>query len=392
MARESNRSPIGCGRRRLSAMRSGSYAARIRSRLGLALLVLLVPLVLAIAPARAGTGTVDSRASSLAEAVESIAIVVSDLDRSVRFFRDVLAFDFEAETEHSGIERERLEGVFGARMRVARLRLGKESIELIEYLAPRGRPLPQDSRSNDRWFQHIAIIVRDMDEAYAHLRRHGVEHASAGPQKLPEWNASAGGIEAFYFKDPDGHALEILEFPKGKGHAKWHREGTELFLGIDHTAIVVASTEASLRFYRDRLGLQVAGESENYGTEQEHLNNVFGARLRITSLAAPAGPGVELLEYLAPRDGRPAPLDARSNDLAGWQIRFTARAPLEPAAAPLLREYGFVSPGVVSLPDGAGPYRNAFLMRDPDGHAVKVMEAPPAERGAQEPERRGRSQ
>jgi len=52
-----------------------------------------------------------------------------------------------------------------------------------------------------------------------------------------------------------------------------------------------------MRFYRDTLGLRAARESENYGTEQEHLNNVFGARLRITGLRATDGPGIELLEY-----------------------------------------------------------------------------------------------
>ena len=61
-------------------------------------------------------------------------------------------------------------------MRVARLRLGEEVIELTEYLAPRGRPAPVDTRSNDRWFQHIAIIISDMEHAYAHLRAHDVEH------------------------------------------------------------------------------------------------------------------------------------------------------------------------------------------------------------------------
>jgi hypothetical protein len=44
--------------------------------------------------------------------------------------------------------------------------------------------------------------------------------------------------------------------------------------------------------------MRIAGESENYGPAQEHLNNVFGARLRITALRAFARPGVELLEYL----------------------------------------------------------------------------------------------
>jgi hypothetical protein len=58
-----------------------------------------------------------------------------------------------------------------------------------------------------------------------------------------------------------------------------------LFLDIDPTAIVVWDTDDSVKFHRDLLGMPVAGESESYGTEQEHLNNVFGARLRITAAA-----------------------------------------------------------------------------------------------------------
>ena len=234
-------------------------------------------------------------------------MTVADADRMTDFFTNVLSFEKLSDVEVAGEPDEHLEGVFGLRMRVVRLRLGGESIALIEYLAPRGRPAPADSRSNDRWFQHVAIIVSDMDRAYQWLRQHKVEHASSGPQLLPEWNKNAAGIRAFYFKDPDGDVLEILQFPPGKGDAKWHRPTDKLFLGVDHTAIVVSDTEASLRFYRDLLGFKVVGESENYGTEQEHLNNVFGAHLRITSLHAPAGPGVEFLEYLSPRDGRPVP-------------------------------------------------------------------------------------
>jgi hypothetical protein len=66
------------------------------------------------------------------------------------------------------------------------------------------------------------------------------------------------------------------------------------------------------------LGLKVVGEGENYGTEQEHLNNVFGARLRITTVRAASGPGIEFLEYLTPRDGRPMMADVRANDLVHW--------------------------------------------------------------------------
>src|SRR5438128_6328224 len=144
-------------------------------------------------------------------------------------------------------------------MRIARMKLGDETIELTEFLAPRGRPAPADARSNDHWFQHVAIIVSDMDRAYARLRQYKVQHASSGPQLLPEWNRNAGGIRAFYFRDPDQHPLEILWFPAGKGSAKWHAPTDRLFLGIDHTAIVITDTEASLRFYRDRLGMELAG-------------------------------------------------------------------------------------------------------------------------------------
>ena len=307
------------------------------------------------------------------ERVEAVGMTVSDMDRAVEFYSQILSFEKIADTEVAGEDYERLQGVFGLRMRVVRMRLGDEVIELTEYLAPKGRPLPADARSNDRWFQHIAIITSDMEKAYVWLRQNKVEHASSGPQRLPDWNKNAGGIKAFYFKDPDGHALEILQFPAGKGDAKWQERSDHLFLGIDHTAIVVGDTEASLKFYRDVLGLKVAGESENYGSEQEHLNNVFGAHLRITSLrAAGGGPGIEFLEYLAPRDGRPYPKDAHANDLLHWQTRLVIRHASESARVLLGQRFDFVSSGVVEVKDLG--FTRGFLVRDPDGHAVQFIE------------------
>src|SRR5216117_220480 len=153
----------------------------------------------------------------LVQGVDAIGITVSDMDRAVDFYSKVLTFEKVSDTEVAGENYEHLEGVFGLRMRVVRMRLGAEFIELTEYLTPKGRPIPVDTRSNDRWFQHIAIIVNDMDRAYQWLRQHQVQHASTGPQRLPDWNPNAGGIQAFYFKDPDGHSLEVLQFPHGKG-------------------------------------------------------------------------------------------------------------------------------------------------------------------------------
>ena len=104
-------------------------------------------------------------------------------------------------------------------------------------------------------------------------------------------------------------------------------------------------TERSLAFYRDRLGLQVAGTSENWGIEQERLSGVGGAHVRITTLRADNGPGIEFLQYLAPRDGRPIPADTRPDDLWAEQILMIA----EHSGAPNER------------------------LRDPDGHVIRIV-------------------
>jgi len=90
-------------------------------------------------------------------AVDVVGLTVSDMDRALSFYTDVLPFSKVSDVELSGRQYELLSGVFGARTRVVRLRLGTEEIELSEYLSPKGRPMPDDLRANDRVFQHIAI-------------------------------------------------------------------------------------------------------------------------------------------------------------------------------------------------------------------------------------------
>jgi catechol 2,3-dioxygenase-like lactoylglutathione lyase family enzyme len=302
-------------------------------------------------------------------AVVRVGMTVEDAERSAEFYSRVLDFRKVSDDELAGEEIERLYGVFGARCRVVRMRLGEEEIELTEFMTSRGRLVPRDSRSNDRWFQHVAIVTGDMDRAYARLREQRVRYASTGPQRLPDWNPGAGGIRAFYFHDPDDHVLEVISFPTGKGDPRWQGR-RELFAGIDHTAIVVEDTDKALAFYRDVLGMRVAGGGENFGTEQEHLNNVRGARLRITTLRAAAGPGVELLEYRAPRDGRAYPADARANDLFHWQTTVVADDAKGVLRRVLGRGYRAISE--IEAPPVGG---ERGLVRDADGHAVLVIQA-----------------
>src|SRR5215813_11777867 len=154
------------------------------------LLAALALLLLLGAPARAAR----------VEEVGCIGNTVSDLDRARDFYVRVLGFRADGEREEAGPELEQRTGVFAARSRTVRLVLGSECLELTEYLAQKGRPVPADSRSNDRDFQHVAIVVSDMDRDYARLHQARVEYASSGPQELPAWNPDAGGIKAFYFR------------------------------------------------------------------------------------------------------------------------------------------------------------------------------------------------
>ena len=294
--------------------------------------------------------------------VGAIGLTVADLPRALGFYTNVLPFQAVNESEIHEPSYSDLFNLPSGRAKVVELKLGEERIALTEH-ASKGTTVPRDSRSYDHWFQHIAIVVSDMERAYEHLRRHKVRHVSTAPQILPMWNTNAAGIKAFYFMDPEEHVLEIIWFPPGKGAPKWQAQTGRLFLGIDHTAIVVSDTEQSLRFYRDALGLRIAGESENYGPEQERLNQVFGARLRITALRAPRGPGIEFLEYIAPPGGRELSTNAKANDLVFWSTELVADS--------IDRVSGTrISKRAADLPSG-----RTLLVRDPDGHALRFVES-----------------
>lgn len=306
--------------------------------------------------------------------VASPGMTVRDMDRSVNFYTQVLGFRKISDTFLKGKEAEQLEGVFGLHARIVQLQLGTDTIELTDYLTSGGRSVPEDARSNDLSFQHIAIVVSDMDKAFAILAKQGVEFVSTAPQTLPATIPAAAGIKAFYFHDPDQHNLELIWFPKDKGLNKWHIPSHgKIFLGIDHTAIGVSNTDRSHEFYTSLLGFDRKGDSWNKGTEQEHLNNVEGASLHITGYRAAAGPGIEFLQYLQPGPGRAYPADTRADDIWFWQTTLVvneAKALFEKLKAAgahlistdLVRQ---TTNGITTL---------SFLVRDPDGHALLIRQ------------------
>lgn len=306
--------------------------------------------------------------------VESIGITVSDMNISLPFYTDVLHFQVLSDDTINSEQYSNLIRVDDASVRITKLKLGDEKIELIDFIFPEGKSYPEDSHSNDLWFQHIAIITNNMDSAYAWLKLNDVKNISIEPQRLPDWNKNAGGIKAFYFQDPDGHPLEILEFPPEKGNAKWHKSSKQLFLGIDHTAIAVSNTDESLKFYRDVLGMEVGGESENYGIEQARLNNVEGAHLKITGLHSDFGPGIEFLNYLFPNGGRVYPDNVKANDLIYWLTKITTKNIDALFIKVVESGYSTYTNVIPSLNKDELGFSKGFIVKDPDGHRLLIVQ------------------
>ena len=149
------------------------------------------------------------------QAIISFHLVTPDLPRLVAFYHEVLGFALEGAPQPiSQAEMACLGVAGGATRQVLSIGLQRVAIEQFEVA---GQPYPLRSNAASLWFQHLALVVVDIAAAHARLRdvapisRHG-------PQQLPP---ASGGVKAFKFRDPDGHPLELLEFPAGKSPAAW---------------------------------------------------------------------------------------------------------------------------------------------------------------------------
>lgn len=196
--------------------------------------------------------------AALGEATEprvlSVSLPVTELEAAEHFFT-ALGFHPDGRTRTlAGEAFERVTGAEGVRASSRALQLGRERIDLVAFDPP-GRPIPSDSRSDDAWFQHLALVTRDLDVTHRQLTAASVSAISSAPQTLPFSNPAAAGIRAFYFHGPALHPLELISYPPGKGDPRWQHPGAGNVLGIDHTAIVVSDTARSKRFYTELLGL-----------------------------------------------------------------------------------------------------------------------------------------
>ena len=293
--------------------------------------------------------------SATALLIRRIGFTAADLARTADFYT---ALGFAAiGTAAVGEAELAVLGMAGARAERLSMRLGPQEVEFLRFDPP-GRAYPDDSTSTDLWFQHIAIAVSDIGEAYARvMAAGGVAITEGGPQTLPP---NTGGVTAFKFRDPEGHPLELLAFPPGIGDEAWHAKGAASpFLGIDHTAIAVSDTARSRAFY-EGVGFRARPGSENVGPGQQHLDAVAADRVAVVPLVLPQRPPhLELLGY-AVGTRRPMPPGTRAADL--WATRLLVDGTFTPDEG---------SARVTRQADG----RRSILIRDPDGHELVVTDS-----------------
>jgi catechol 2,3-dioxygenase-like lactoylglutathione lyase family enzyme len=293
--------------------------------------------------------------------IARIGRVVGDIERAERFL--AAAFGFTTVSRVTGGSHfADLVGVPGATIRTTHMRLGDQEMALTAFDPP-GRPYPPGSTSSDLWFQHLAMVVADIDAAYARVRDAGgiMPITEGGPTRLP---CASGGVRAFKFRDGDGHPLELLEFNPESTPPAWRRQDrSDVFLGIDHTALAVADTSRSIDFFRSSFGLTPATHTENIGAEQSRLDAVAGARVTVSTLKpTEETPHLELLGY---ETGRRRPSrTAASNDIAATYVVLQTPDLTQTAQALEAASARFISPGICTIGDST----RALMILDPDGH------------------------
>lgn len=195
------------------------------------------------------------------------------------------------------------------------LRLGEQQVDLDSFDAS-GRAYPVDATAADLCFQHFALVTDDAVGAWEHVMAIGGRPISAeGPVALPP---ATGVAKAGKFRDPEGHPLELLQFPPSRA-GRWHGSG---LLGIDHTAISVSDIDSSRRFYT-ALGLSVHAQTLNEGPTQVALDGLSGVEVDVVPMLPHVPtPHLELLGYRKPTGRSTGP--AAVTDIAATRTVWAA--------------------------------------------------------------------
>lgn len=143
------------------------------------------------------------------------SFTVSDLDRSIAFYRDLLGLELIHTQEQANEYTRRLVGYPDAHLRVAQFvipgqprGISTHDLELVEYVTPKGQR--GDINICNPGAGHLAFTVDDIHERYERLRAAGVHFFS--PPNAITAGVNLGGYTC-YFHDPDQIVLEMVQPP-----------------------------------------------------------------------------------------------------------------------------------------------------------------------------------
>jgi catechol 2,3-dioxygenase-like lactoylglutathione lyase family enzyme len=263
--------------------------------------------------------------------------------RLVEFYERAFGARVESRERQDPHRFEEWSGVPGGAERTV-LAVGSATLELVEFEHP-GRTYPPELSPYDTRFQHFGIVVTDMRRALERLNAivGWTAISKEGPQRLPP---SAGAVTAFKFRDPDGHPLELLQFPQEHSSHQGTLEPASIFSGIDHSAMSVRDVERSVGFYQS-LGFHVSARTLNQGLEQQRLDGVPNPRVDVIALAPfITTPHIELLHYRT--SSRPTSKQTAINDTAAARLIFSSH-------------------------ENEESHVRGKLLQDPDGHFLEVL-------------------
>jgi glyoxylase I family protein len=140
-------------------------------------------------------------------AADHTGITVSNLERSLAFWRDVLGFQLSHRAHHTGELASEVTGVSGAEISIAVLKGYGHKIELLEYLAP-GNRKRIDVRPCDVGSLHVAFTVENLDAVLNAISASGWRTAGK-PQTLR--SGPNAGKRVIYVRDPDGTIIELMQ-------------------------------------------------------------------------------------------------------------------------------------------------------------------------------------
>jgi RimJ/RimL family protein N-acetyltransferase len=152
--------------------------------------------------------------------IDHVGITVSDLGRSLRFYRELLGLTVLDAVHESDADLAALVGLEAADVSIADLATGDGRIlELVRFHSPAGTALRQSNR--DPGSAHLALAVDDLEATLRRLVAAGVEQLSARPVTLRAPGTSWDGCACVYVRDPDGAFVELVQRPDGVRIEPW---------------------------------------------------------------------------------------------------------------------------------------------------------------------------